>query len=350
MKKILTLSMMLLFVVSVVACSQKETLKVFIWGEYIDEELVEQFEAEFNVNVDIIIFESNEAAITQIKDASFDIVVPSDYAIEELASLDLLQTMDWSRIPNFKQTDMSADYLNLLTQIDDFKILDYAVPYYWGNIGIIYNTDFVSKEEVEAAGWDILARQDLRVMFYDISRDATMIALRAVYGQDISVNDATDLQLQAAEAWLENAVGPKTRFLTTEIYDVFYEPSTIDVAHAFSGEAIYLLPELSNLGYYVPTQGTNVWTDMMAIPKSANNTDLAYEFINFFSSYDIALQNSITIGYTSPRQDVVDEIVRQNIYGPEYRIEVRPYDQMHRFNSDLKEKIESLWSRIRAAN
>ncbi len=188
-------------------------------------------------------------------------------------------------------------------------------------------------------------------MFYDISRDAMMISMRAVYGPTISINDATDAQLAAGEAWLENAIGNNTRFLTTEIYDVFLKPNpTIDVAHAFSGEAIYLLPENDHLGWYVPHQGTNVWMDMMAIPKSSENKDLAYTFINYMMRYEVALANSITIGYTSPRQDVVDYIVSNEIYGPEYAVEIRAFDQMHRYNLDLKLKIENIWARLRAGN
>jgi spermidine/putrescine-binding protein len=171
--------------------------------------------------------------------------------------------------------------------------------------------------------------------------------LRALYGQSINPNLATDAQLAAAEQWLTDAKGPKTRYLTTEIYDAFTSPATIDVAHAFSGEAIYLLPENDKLGYHVPDSGTNVWMDMLAIPKNARQTDLAYKFIDFFMSYENALTNSITVGYTSPRADVAQFIVDEEIYGPEYQVVVRPFDQIHRYKPELKAKIELLWSRIR---
>jgi len=90
--------------------------------------------------------------------------------------------------------------------------------------------------------------------------------------------------------------------------------------------------------------------DMMAIPKSSENKDLAYTFINYMMRYEVALANSITIGYTSPRQDVVDYIVSNEIYGPEYAVEIRAFDQMHRYNLDLKLKIENIWARLRAGN
>jgi spermidine/putrescine transport system substrate-binding protein len=353
MKKILSLVVAVLFVFALASCESKPTLKVFIWGEYIDMDLVELFEDTYNVNVDVIIFESNEAAVLQVKSSSFDIIVPSDYAIEELASGGYLQEIDWSRLENISQSDFSTSYLALLNQIEDFavedsKILDFGVPYFWGNIGIIYNKDVVSEQQVKDAGWDILADKNLRVMFYDIGRDATMIALRALYGQTINPNLATNVQLAAAEQWLTDARGPKTRYLTTEIYDLFTAPATIDVAHAFSGEAIYMLPENDKLGYHVPTSGTNVWMDMLAIPRNSEQTDLAYTFIDFFMSYENGLTNSETVGYTSPRADVAAKIVEDGTYGPEYQVEVRAYDQIHRYKPELKTKIEALWARVRA--
>jgi spermidine/putrescine-binding protein len=175
-----------------------------------------------------------------------------------------------------------------------------------------------------------------------------MIALRAIYKQSINPNLATDVQLAAAEQWLKDAKGPNTSYLTTEIYDVFTSPATIDVAHAFSGEAIYMLPENDKLGYYVPTSGTNVWTDMLAIPKNAKQTDLAYTFIDFFMSFEHGVTNSTAVGYTSPRADVAQEIVDQEIYGPGYQVVVRSYDQIHRYKPELKTKIEALWARVRA--
>lgn len=349
-KKLFIALSLSLFTVMLSSCEAKDTLKVFIWGEYIDEEIVEEFEKEFDVNVDIILFESNEAALTQIKDpaANFDVIVPSDYAIEELVAGDYLEAIDWTKIPNFQQSDMSTEFVSLLNQIEGFSILDYAVPYFWGNIGIIYDTRAVSQEEVELAGWDILARKDLRVMFYDISRDSVMIALRALYGQDFLVDGATDAELLAAEQWLINARGSKTRFLTTEIYDVFLGNGQIDVAAAFSGEAIFLLPEVDTLGWYIPHQGTNVWMDMLAIPKASENKDLAYEFVNYMMSYETALANSLYIGYTSPRTDVVAYILDNEEYGVEYAVPIRAFDQVYRYNSDLKIKIEQLWARFRA--
>ena len=117
MKKFLLVFVGLLFTFYLASCESKASLKLFIWGEYIDEDIVADFEDAYNVNVDIIIFESNEIAVTQIKDASFDIVVPSDYAIEELAVGNYLETIDWDKLPDFTKEDLSVDYLNLLTQM-----------------------------------------------------------------------------------------------------------------------------------------------------------------------------------------------------------------------------------------
>jgi len=327
-------------------------LSVLSWGEYIDKELIELFEDMYNVDIEFTFYQSSEESVILMKSTSFDVVILENHAVEELVSENLLQTIDWSFFGNLNQV-MSPNLISLLSQVEDFavedgKILDYGVPYFWGNIGIIYNKDVVTEQQVEAAGWDILADKDLRVMFYDSGRDAIMIALRALYGQTMNPNLATDVQLAEAEKWLKEATGPKTRYLTTEIYELFLSPALLDVARASSGEAIYILSYNNNLGYHVPTSGTEVWMDMLTIPKNSKQTDLAYLFIDFFMSYENALTNSITVGFTSPRADVTQEIVDQEIYGPEYQVQVRPYDQIHRYNPELKTKIEEFWTRIRA--
>ena len=92
MKKSLLLSLLVVFVLLLVSCESAPTLKLYNWGEYIDDELVAAFEEESGFKVKQIAFDSNEVAITQIKAGNqYDLVIPSDYAIEQLASESLIQ-------------------------------------------------------------------------------------------------------------------------------------------------------------------------------------------------------------------------------------------------------------------
>jgi spermidine/putrescine transport system substrate-binding protein len=268
MKKILTYSFVLLLALVLVACGPKQTLRVLIPTEYIDESLVRDFEREYGVRVALIPFDSNEIAITQIQSNSYDLVIPSDYAVEELVDKDLILEMDYSKFTNFSKSDFDSNLQLVLNTLKDegFDLLKYGVPYFWGNVGILYDTNKVSLSFLQANGWNALANQNYNVMLYDSSRDMFMVALKALYGEDIDINNPTDLELAAAEQWLKDAAGPNADFLTDEVFDVMLKPAQYDMAVVYSGDGVYLMYENDDLGYFVPEEGTNVWVDTFAIP------------------------------------------------------------------------------------
>ncbi|MGB0175512.1 MAG: hypothetical protein ACPF9F_04330, partial [Acholeplasmataceae bacterium] len=130
MKKVVLVLMLAVALTALASCDGgKTTLKVFMPTEYIDEDLVAAFEDEFDVNVDIIAFDSNEVAIPQVEVNSYDVVIPSDYAIEELASKGLLEDIVWEDITEMSQSDLDTSLISLINSIDGFNILNYAVPY-----------------------------------------------------------------------------------------------------------------------------------------------------------------------------------------------------------------------------
>ena len=360
MKGKLTLLILSLTILGLASCTDSSaTLKVFMPTEYIDETLVEQFEEEKGVNVEIIAFESNEIAIPQVETSSYDLVIPSDYAIEELASKGLLETIDWSKLNTMDQTDLEPELLTFIESIqvdvnvEGFDMLSYAVPYFWGNVGLLYDSTKVSYDFLETNGWNSLNLVDDKVMFYDSSRDMIMVALKDLYGGAVDVNSPTEEQLEAAKEWLvsETQVSDSV-YATDEIFDDMLEQGNTKYAMAvsYSGDAVYLMSENEDLGYFVPSSGTNVWLDAFVIPKNAKNKDLAYDFINFMSSYESMYQNSDYVGYTAPRKDVLEDIILDGYYSEQsYRVAIRPNDSIFRYNPESKQAIAELWALIRSS-
>ncbi|MFP4187497.1 MAG: ABC transporter substrate-binding protein, partial [Acholeplasmataceae bacterium] len=297
---------------ALLACSSQQSLKVFMPGEYIDMALVDQFEDLHDVKVDIITFDSNESAIPQVQANAYDVVVPSDYAIEELVAKDLLLEIDESKITAMDlETDLAEGLkgiLDLLRDADNgFDLLSYGVPYFWGNVGILYDRTSEGIDDLLAdEGWNALRSDEHDVMFYDSSRDSFMVALKDA---GASMTDPTETEIEAAETWLMDALGPRTVFQTDEVLDDMLDPARHDMAVVYSGDAVYLMDENENLGFYVPDSGTNVWIDAFVIPKNAPDVDLAYTFIDFMIGYEQMLDNTIEIGYTAPRTDVIDAVL-----------------------------------------
>ncbi len=353
MKKSILLSLLFVLVVLLVSCESVPTLRLYNWGEYIDDELVAQFEDESGYKVKQIAFDSNEVAVTQIKAGNqYDLVIPSDYAIEQLASESLIMQLDWSKITAFDpSTDLADGLSSILDQLkngtDGFDLLEYSAPYFWGNVGILYNAEVVDSADLD--GWDTLTNTDYNVAFYNSSRDAFMPALKTTGA--LSINDPSDAEFNAAVAWLNDALTQETDVITDEIFDAMLDPARYDMVVAYSGDSNYLMSENDKLDFYVPEEGTNIWVDGFVLPNGANE-ELAYAFINFMLSYDSMLQNTEFVGYSTPRKDVFDEVLAVDgsfaDYSSSYDVRISANDEVYRYNLALKTQMDTKWQEILA--
>ncbi|PKK92703.1 MAG: hypothetical protein CVV61_08370 [Tenericutes bacterium HGW-Tenericutes-6] len=353
MKKSLLLGLFVVFIVLLASCESVPTLKLYNWGEYIDDELVAAFEEESGYKVKQIAFDSNEVAITQIKAGNqYDLVIPSDYAIEQLASESLIQPIDWSKITSFNpQTDLADGLATILNQMksgtNGFDLLEYAAPYFWGNVGILYNAETVDAADLD--GWDTLTNTDYKVSFYNSSRDSFMLALKATGAT--TINNPTTEEFDLATAWLNNALTQETDVITDEIFDAMLDPTRYDMVVSYSGDANYLMSENDKLDFYVPVEGTNVWVDGFVLPNGANE-EMAYAFMNFMLTYESTLQNTEWVGYSTPRKDVFDDVLASGgsfeDYSASYDVRISGNDEVYRFNLDLKTQMDTKWQEILA--
>ncbi len=353
MKKIVLLLMIALSISLLVGCESGPTLRLYNWGEYIDDELVYEFEDETGIKVKQIAFDSNEVALTQIKSGNqYDLVIPSEYAIEQLIIEDQIEMIDWSKITTFDRDTDLADGLNsILAELslgtDGYDILDYAIPYFWGNVGILYDTTTV--DQADLVGWDVLTNSDYEIAFYNSSRDSFMLALKATGAS--SINTPTSVEFDAAETWLSNALTSETYVITDEIFDAMLDPARYDLAVSYSGDANYLMSENENLDFFVPDEGTNIWVDAFVTPKGAN-MEYAYQFMNFMLSYDSALRNTEFVGYSTPRKDVFEEVLGVDgsfsDFASSYDVRQNANDEVYRYNEDLKLQMDTTWQEILA--
>jgi len=318
MKRILLLLSVLLITLTMAACGgdSREKLYVLNWGEYIDPDLVVAFEDEFNVNVVYQEVGSNEEMENKLttKAAPYDIVIPSDYMIDKMRQQDMLQVIDYTKLTSLDEVSFMSEVTSLY---EGKGYEDYLVPYFWGTFGIMYNLDSV--EEVDLDGsWDVLfdPTTNYNVGMYDSSRDSVGAALLAL-GYDINSN--VNAELEEAE-----------QLLIDGDYYIFGEDNlkglvidgVLDLALVYSGDyfdELYYAEEEEieiTFGYYVP-EITNIWVDAFVIPTISENTDMAYEFINYFLQEDVAVQNADWVGYAPVLVEVYDTLVGDD-YGYDY--------------------------------
>lgn len=352
MKKIFTFILLFLIMFLLTGCFKGPALKLHNWGEYIDESLIYDFEAKTGTRINIIPFSDNEGAINNVLNGNqYDIIVPSEYSLENLVIKDKLEKIDWSKIKTFnKNTDFSntlSELINKLKNENNYDILEYGIPYFWGNVGIIYNKDTINESIL--TGWDALIKaHDLgkKVALYNSSRDMYMIALKA---QGYSPNTQNISEIDEATIWLKRL---KNADIISDQILTDMPSGKYDIAVCYSGDASYIIKQAKkglNLGYYVPKEGTNIWLDLFVIPKGANQ-ELAYKFINYMLEYENAYDNSLEVGYASPVKKVLERIINETSGEIKkiYQIDLGQNDEIFRYIPENKRLIQEAFTRFKA--
>lgn len=304
MKKVLLVLSLLLLA----GCqSDKETLYLLNWGEYINEEVVEAFEKEYNVNVVLEEADSNESMYERIKagNTAYDVAVPSDYMIEKLMNEGLLNELD------FDAFEYNPEVFSIVTEtLEASTIEDYASAYFFGSIGIMYNVEY--QEEVEEHGFAVFFEDVLpegaKVGMYNSSRDAIATALLYL-GYDVNTTDEAKLaEAEAALTAMDYAIWGDDN-LKAEI-----AAGNLDVALTYSGDFfdeyyVVLEEEMEQTFDFYSPMTNNLWVDAFVIPTTSENLELAHQFIDFFRNSENALWNVEYVGYASPIKEVYSEML-----------------------------------------
>lgn len=292
--------------------SGKDTLTIFNWGEYIDPDLLKQFEKETGIHVIYETFDSNEAMMTKIQQGgtAYDIAIPSEYMIEKMKEEDLLIPLDHAKIPNIKNID--PYFLDLPFDYDN----QYSVPYFWGTVGIVYNPSLVG--DLDFSSWEDLWDPSLKrtVFLVDGAREVIGMGLNSL---GYSLNSLDQHELRAATDKLIQLAPNVKAIIGDEITPLMIN-NEASVALTWSGQAADMMSENEELNFAVPEEGSNLWFDNMVIPKTSQNIDGAHAFINFMLDADASAQNADYVGYSTPNIAAMalmdEEVVADERYYP----------------------------------
>ncbi|WP_342537118.1 ABC transporter substrate-binding protein [Sporosarcina sp. FSL K6-3508] len=270
----------------------KDTITVYNWGEYIDPELLKQFEEQEGIKVIYETFDSNEGMMGKIEQGgtSYDISVPSEYAVQMMEQKDLLLPLDFDKIPNIKNID--PYFMNLAFDPQN----KYSIPYFWGTLGIAYNPSLLDGQTFESweSLWDASLRQ--KVILVDSAREVLGVALNS-FGY--SLNSTSLQELKEATDKLET-MGPNVKAVIGDEVTQLMINNEASVALTWSGQAADMISENEDIDYIVPEEGSNLWFDNIVIPRTATNIEGAYKFINFMLDPEVAAQNAEYVGYSTP--------------------------------------------------
>ena len=259
----------LVMTTSFVGCGKKEdmvTINFLNWGENIAEGLIDEFESKYNIKVNEVFVDDNEAMYQELISGKtqYDVAVPGDYLVERLIDEGRLEPLDKDKIPNMVQ--LSEDNLN--KSFDPGNV--YSLPYMNGTIGIVYNKDII-KDEVDSWKdmWNPNYRDEIFVL--DSQRDAIGMALKML-GYSINSTDPKELE-EAKEALIkQKELG--TIYGADNVKDLMISGERT-IAMIWSGEGLNLSDEYDYLEYIVPKEGANFWIDSLVIPNGTENKEAA---------------------------------------------------------------------------
>ena len=324
--------------------AETRQLNLFIWSEYIDEEIIRDFERAFDCAVTVDLYEDNQSMLTRLLaggDAHYDVIVPSDYMIPGLISRGLIAPLRKENIPN--SANIGEQFLD--PPYDPGN--RFSLPYQWGTVGILIRE---SGAEPAEDSWGLFfdpEKQPGPFLLIDDMREAFSSAL-AYLGYSINSVDIDELKkarelLQEARGrslGFDGAVAGKNRLLAGECVMV----------QAYSGDALRATLEEPEARYIVPREGSQIWIDSMAIPARAPNRELAEAFVNYILDAEVGARLSDYTRFATPNQAAKAHIRPEDLKNPS----IYPPDEVLaklEFLRDLGRNarlFEEIWSQIKA--
>lgn len=300
-KQYLLLALLFPFFLSSCQKSNQKVLYVFNWTDYVSKDLIEKFEEKYDCKVVYDTYNSDANMLTKVMhtQASYDVIFPSADYVVILKNKGLLEKIDKTRLKNYANLD--KEILSKATTYDEGN--QFAVPYFWGTTGLIYNKKKVPEAKMQDVSWSILADKAYNGKnVITLLEDARSVIGTALIASGYSFNDVSPEALSVARKtvleWDKNVSQYDSDSYKNEVQD-----GTTWMAMAYSGDALQIMSQNEDIGFALPKEGVELWIDSFVILKNSENKDLAYKFIDFFLDAQNAKENAEFVQYATPNAE-----------------------------------------------
>ncbi len=324
--------------------SAEQKLNLFIWSEYIDPEVVAGFEKKFECKVVIDLYEDAESMLAKVQGGGaslYDVVVPPDHIVPAMIKLKLLAPLRQGKIPALKNLD--EKFSN--PPYDPGN--KYTVAYQWGTVGVLARTNGV---KIIPQTWGIFfdpKQQPGSFLLIDSVRDMVGAALK-YQGHSFNSTEiqelkgARDLLIAAKKRCIgfEGSVGGKNKVLG----------KTANAAIVYSGEGVRAMKEDTNVVYFIPKEGSQIWVDNLAVLADAPHRDLAEKFLNYILEPEVGAKISSYTQYASPNKAALKFVSAEDLKNPA----IYPSEEVKgrlEFLNDLGGKTrlyDEVWTQIKS--
>lgn len=307
MKKLTALftSSVFLFGTHNIATANDDTVYLYTWSEYVPEGLLDNFTKETGIKVIVSSLESNETMYAKLKtqgeDGGYDVIAPTSYFVSKMIRENMLKELNHEKLPVIKELDP-----NMLNKPFD-KGNKYSLPQLFGATGIAYNTE--TQNPAQFQSWGELWNPEFkgRLQMLDDPRELFNIALLKM-NKDPNTQDPKVLE-EAYQELLKlrgnilafNSDNPSSSFISGET----------EVGLLWNGSIRIAKNEGAKIDMVYPKEGTMLWIDNLAIPKTAKNVEGAHKLINYLLSADVAEKLTLQIGYPTSNLNALKRLPKE---------------------------------------
>ena len=344
MKRIFLIAAALIIILAAATgCNSEEaeTISVLNYDIYIDKDLLKEFEEANNVKVKYDTYATPEEMYIKAKAgaSNYDLIISSEYMIERMINEGMVNKLNFDNIPNYKY--IGEDFKNHPYDPNN----EYAVPYFWGTLGILYNKEAV---DVSSDSWEILwdENHSQRIIMMDSQRDSFGAALKLL---GYSMNSTDEKELDEAKDLLLKQKSLVMAYITDGAPDIMINEEA-DMALVWSGEAVSAMAENENLDFVIPKEGSNIWIDAMFIPSTTKNQPLAEKLIDFLCSTEATLRNIDEVWYSTVHTEAIKEVDEELLNNDAFNIPEEDIANMEmlRDPKEFMDMYTSRWTEIAA--
>ncbi len=282
--------------------SAQNSLSLLTWSDYLDPDLVRQFEREFNARVEIVSFDNEDQRdrkMTSADGRGFDLILVNNNSLPDYIAMKWLAPIDPKNMDQFQHIDP-----RWLQKHDDQY---YAIPYLWGTIGIAWRTDRVQQPPNDwGALYALAAESKYAVELMENHRDLMATAMLA---SGRSVNEHSTVAIQQASDIIKSALQGSAQ-LNNPILNrqAPLIKGDVDLAMMYNGDALFLAELEPNIRFTVPSSATVLWIDHWTLARQSRNRTLALSFLNFLNRPEIAARNSEYLHYATTNLSALQQL------------------------------------------
>lgn len=338
MKKMLKLGVSAIVLTIAAGTAQADgKLSVYHWFEYIPQELLDKFAAEYDVEVTMDTFDSNEAMLASLKAGkigSYDVAVPGDYMVEIMGATGLLDTFEPSELSNFG--NISPQWVDVSFDPGRHS----SIPYQWGSTSFSVNRDVFSGD-INTTAILFEPPAELQGKINVLDSQGEVLALASMHLGIPQCTTDRD-QLRALNALLQSAKPHWASFGSDTAKDVLVSGDAA-VGMIWNGFSAKAREEGANIEYAFPKEGYVVWMDNVVLLKDAPNRDNALKFMNFLLESENAAAVTNYAQYTAGVDGVESLLDEAVIRAPELN---PPAGGSGQFIMACSEEVQTVYDKI----